>query len=50
MLHGCVENGIFEGTVGREGVGIGGFVCVWSHMGFFLAKYARTHAPCRGAQ
>ena len=29
VLHGCVENGIFEGTVGREGVGIGGFFCVW---------------------
>ena len=49
VVHGCVGNGIFEGTVGREGAGIGGFFWSWSHTGFFLAKYARTHAPCRGA-
>ena len=38
VLHGCVENGIFEGTVGREGAGIGGFFWSWSHMGFFFSK------------
>jgi hypothetical protein len=43
VLHGCVENGIFEGTVGREGAGIGGFFWSWSHMGFFFSKI-RAHS------
>jgi hypothetical protein len=43
VLHGCVENGIFEGTVGREGAGIGGFFWSWSHTGFFFSKI-RAHS------
>ena len=43
VLHGCVGNGICEGTVGREGAGIGHFLFFLSHMGFFFSKI-RAHS------
>jgi hypothetical protein len=43
VLDGCVGNGICEGRVGREGVGIGHFLFFLSHMGFFFSKI-RAHS------